>query len=202
MAEATAEATASRGQHAPRRAELLLAQGADEGVARMLAEHLTVAGHAVSTRRVLDHRGPESLDWIVLAALPLQAFLSGLGAEAVGDGYRGLKRLVGRLSPTGAPDEPGEPDESGEPGEPDEGDGDSGDSGESGEAEDRAAARTAPPLVLQDPRTGLAVVLEAGLPEEAYERLTRLDLSAFRLGPLHYDRAAERWRSELDEAAR
>ncbi len=43
------------------------------------------------------------------------------------------------------------------------------------------------------------VVLEADLPAEAYEALVALDLSAFRQGPVHYDRQRGRWRSEPDE---
>ncbi|MFG3258314.1 hypothetical protein [Streptomyces sp. NPDC048172] len=57
------------------------------------------------------------------------------------------------------------------------------------------------PLVLQDAASGLRVVLEADLPGEAYEQLVGMDLTPFRHGPLHYDRARRRWRSELDEAA-
>lgn len=47
----------------------------------------------------------------------------------------------------------------------------------------------------------LRIVLEADLPQGAYEQLAALDLSRFTVGPLHYDRALGRWRSELDEAA-
>ena len=56
------------------------------------------------------------------------------------------------------------------------------------------------PVLLQDPGTGLRIVLEPELPRGAYEQLCSLDLSAYRFGPLHYDRALRRWRSELDEA--
>ena len=56
------------------------------------------------------------------------------------------------------------------------------------------------PLVLQDTSSGPQVVLEADLPDAAYQRLVGLDLSRFRLGPLHYDRRRRHWRSELDEA--
>jgi hypothetical protein len=56
------------------------------------------------------------------------------------------------------------------------------------------------PLVLQDAVTGVRVVIEAGLPVEAYEKLLKLDVSSFRQGPVHYDRALRRWRSELDES--
>jgi hypothetical protein len=54
-------------------------------------------------------------------------------------------------------------------------------------------------LVLQDAVTQLQVVLETDLPAEAYQALVTLDLSAFRQGPVHYDRRRGRWRSELDE---
>jgi hypothetical protein len=54
-------------------------------------------------------------------------------------------------------------------------------------------------LVLQDAATRLQVVLEADLPAEAYQALVALDLSAFRQGPVHYDRQRGKWRSELDE---
>ncbi|MGW0843747.1 hypothetical protein ACWD26_27115 [Streptomyces sp. NPDC002787] len=153
---------------APLRAELLVSQDVSEELQRELTERFHGLGLLpVRVRRVLAHRGPAELQWLVLAALPLQAFLSGLGGEAVKDGYRVLKDLVGRLVRPGVTGED-----------------------------------TAPrPLVLQDERTGLRIVLEPGLPQEAYEQLAVLDLTRFSVGPLHYDRALGRWRSELDEAA-
>ncbi|MFD5796373.1 hypothetical protein ACFWIO_23145 [Streptomyces diastatochromogenes] len=57
------------------------------------------------------------------------------------------------------------------------------------------------PVVFQDPDNGLRIVLEPDLPAEAYQQLLALDLTQYRLGPLHYDKAQSRWRSELDEAA-
>lgn len=114
--------------------------------------------------------------------------MSGLGNEAVTDAYRGLKALVTRIRPGASADA------------------DAG-SGAVPSARDGVGvgvgtdAGEAVPLVLQDPGTRLRIVLEADLPEEAYAQLTRLDLTAFRIGPLHYDRALGRWRSPLDEAA-
>jgi hypothetical protein len=55
-------------------------------------------------------------------------------------------------------------------------------------------------LVLQDSSTGIQVVLESDLSDEAYEQLLKLDLGAIRRGPVHYDRHRCEWRSELDEA--
>jgi hypothetical protein len=54
-------------------------------------------------------------------------------------------------------------------------------------------------LVLQDSTTGIQVVLESDLPEQAYQQLFGFDLTTIRRGPLHYDRHHNRWRSELDE---
>jgi hypothetical protein len=124
-----------------------------------------VAG-PVRVRRALAHRGPEELQWLVLASLPLQAFLSGLGGAATGDAYAALKNLVNRV--LGRPQK-----------RPDDG-------------------RV---LVLRDSGSDLRIVLEAHLPAAAYQQLLGLDLSRFRHGPLHYDLARGRWRSELDEAA-
>jgi hypothetical protein len=154
----------------PLRAELLLAQDVPEQLERELTAILGELGApAARVRRAVPHRGPAELQWLVLASLPLQAFLSGLGGEAVKDGYRALKDLVGRLTRCGE-----------------------------GSTAPRQAAR---PLVLHDARTGLQIVLEGDLPQSAYEQLGALDLTRFTVGPLHYDRARGRWRSELDEAA-
>ena len=55
-------------------------------------------------------------------------------------------------------------------------------------------------LVLQDNTSGVQVVIEPDLPDEAFEQLLTFDLATIRRGPLHYDRHRRRWRSELDEA--
>ncbi|MEU6860565.1 hypothetical protein AB0B28_17045 [Glycomyces sp. NPDC046736] len=64
----------------------------------------------------------------------------------------------------------------------------------------RGKAKPRPPLVLEDAGTGLRIVLEPDLPPAALEQLTALDLTRFRLGPLHYDRSRKAWRSVADEA--
>ncbi|GAB2869224.1 hypothetical protein GCM10027074_41140 [Streptomyces deserti] len=154
---------------APLRAELLFAQEVSEVLEKELTARFRELGMpAVRVRRALSHRGPAELQWLVLASLPLQAFLSGLGSEAVKDGYLALKDLVSRLFRR------------------------------DGTAQGEATPR---PLVLQDERSGLRIVLEPDLPQRAYEQLAVLDLTQFSVGPLHYDRALRRWRSELDEAA-
>jgi len=52
---------------------------------------------AARIRMVPTRRWLEQLQWLVLAALPLHAFLSGLGSAAAQDVAQGLKRLVGRV---------------------------------------------------------------------------------------------------------
>jgi len=56
------------------------------------------------------------------------------------------------------------------------------------------------PLVLRDGKSGLRIILDHDLPADGYEQLLTLNLSQFRLGPVHYDRAGRCWRSEIDEA--
>ncbi|NUP53656.1 MAG: hypothetical protein HOW97_40995 [Catenulispora sp.] len=56
------------------------------------------------------------------------------------------------------------------------------------------------PLIVQDTATGLKIVMERDLPDEAYEALRTLDLTTFTAGPVDWDRARNRWRSVVDEA--
>lgn len=53
------------------------------------------------------------------------------------------------------------------------------------------------PLVLRDTATGVRLILEADLPEQAYRQLFELDLAQFPVGPVHYDHHTGRWRSDL-----
>ena len=144
-------------------AELLIAAELDDDAEQQVVAMFTGLGLNATSRRRLGHRGPTEFEWLVLAALPLHAFLSGLGSEAVTALVGGIKRLARRRHEDGG-------------------------------------ARCAP-LVLHDERSGLRVVVEADLPPAAYERLVAIDLTRYRHGPLHYDRARGEWRSELDEAA-
>jgi hypothetical protein len=63
-----------------------------------------------------------------------------------------------------------------------------------------APAGPSRPIVLKDAASGLQIVLDTDLPAEGYQQLLTLNLSQFRSGPVHYDRAGRRWRSEIDEA--
>jgi hypothetical protein len=145
-------------------AEVLVAGEASAEDEQAIVEAFHALDIAARTRMVPTRRGLDQLQWLVLAALPLHAFLSGLGSAAAEDVAQGLKLLVGRV--VGAKNK---------------------------------MASSEQVLVLQDAATRLQVVLEADLPADVYRELVALDLSAFRQGPVHYDRERGKWRSELDE---
>lgn len=147
-------------------AELLVTSDVPAEHEDAIVTALRAAGVGARTRMVPTRRGVDDLHWLVLATLPLQAFLTGLGMVIAEDVAARIKRLVGRV------------------------------------LEDRgsSADSSARVLVLQDSVSRLQVVLEPGLPPQAYQALLALDLSEFRHGPLHYDRRLGKWRSELDEA--
>jgi hypothetical protein len=132
---------------------------------RLLVDALAQLGVTARTRVVPARRGVEQLGWLVLASLPLQAFLTELGTSVADEAVQALRSLVRRLLHRDPPS-PGDQR----------------------------------PMVLRDAATGLQVVLEPDLPDEAFRELVGLDLSQFRLGPVHFDRHRGRWRSELDEA--
>jgi hypothetical protein len=133
-----------------------------------LIDVFATAGIVVQVSTVPPRRDSATLGWVVLAALPLQAFLSAIGTKTAEDSYAKLRAAVHRLT---------------------------GRRGAGGHPADRL------PLVLQDGDTGLQIILEPDLPAEAYRQLTELDLTEFRIGPLHYDQRRRRWRSERDEAS-
>jgi hypothetical protein len=147
-------------------AEVLVAADVPLEQERAIVEAFGAVGVAARVRMVPARRGAEDLQWLVLATLRLQAFLSALGSNLAGAATQRLKSLVGRVR---------------------------------GAKPEAAAPRV---LVLQDVASRLQVVLESELPVEAYRALIELDLSAFRKGPVHYDRHRGRWRSELDESER
>ncbi len=150
--------------HDPLAAEVLVTAEVSAEEEQAIVEAFRALDVAARTRMVPTRRGLDQLHWLVLATLPLHAFLSGLGSAAAQDVAQSLKHLVGRA--VGAK---------------------------------HKTTSSAQVLVLQDAVTQLQVVLEADLPAEAYQALVALDLSAFRQGPVHYDRQRGGWRSELDE---
>jgi hypothetical protein len=144
-------------------AEILVDGGVPADDERPLVEALESLGFATSTRVVPTRRGVE---WLLLVALPLQAFVTGVGDAFARDACQklkeGLRRLTGRTNQR--PDEPGLP------------------------------------VVVQDVATGLRLVLEPDLPDDAYRQLTPATLAQFTRGPIHFDRGMGRWRSISDEA--
>jgi hypothetical protein len=145
-------------------AEILVAAEVPAEQEHAVTEAFGALGVAVRSRVVPVHRGSVDAGWLLLATLPLQAFLSTLGASLANGSTQALRRMVGRIHGS-------QPE----------------------------AAPAPRPLILQDAATRLQIVLEAGLPTEAYDALVSLDLSKFRHGPLHYDQHRGAWRSELDE---
>jgi hypothetical protein len=143
---------------------------------RLLLDLLSDCGASPRVETIPARRGDTAaLTWIVLAVLPLQAFLSALGSKLAEDTYARLRSVVWHLA--------------------------SGHHAHQAAPQNVHAAGPCPsPLILLDPDSGLEIVLEAGLPGEAYNELAALDLSQFSIGPLHYDLARHCWRSELDEA--
>jgi hypothetical protein len=128
---------------------------------------LAALGVSARVRVLPPRRGAGDLQWLILAALPLQAFLTSIGGKVADDAYQGFQNAVRKLLRREPADQ----------------------------------LPTPRPMVLQDSASGLRIVLDHDLPAEGYQQLITLDLSCYRLGPVHYDRSQRRWRSELDEAA-
>lgn len=89
---------------APLEANVLLDAEVPADQERLLVDVFDQLGVAARTRIVPPRRGVTELNWLVLVALPLQAFLGAVGTKFADDAYRGLKALVGRLV---APDRAG-----------------------------------------------------------------------------------------------
>jgi hypothetical protein len=81
----------------PLAAELLVTAEVSAEEEQVIVEAFRTLDVAARTRMVPTRRGLEQLHWLVLAALPLHAFLSGLGSAAAQDAAQRLKRLVGRV---------------------------------------------------------------------------------------------------------
>jgi hypothetical protein len=145
-------------------ADLLVTAEVSPEQERAVVDAFGELGVVARARVVPPRRSPSELQWLILAAVPLLAFLSSVASKLAEDAYQGLKRLVGRAL-----------------------------------GDQLGPATSDRVLVLQDTTTRLQVVLEADLPADAYRQLVKLDLSAIRQGPVHYDRQRGQWRSELDQ---
>jgi hypothetical protein len=78
-------------------ADVLLRSGASAPDERDVMEAFSAIGVAVTTRFAPTRRRLDGVEWLVLAALPLQAFLSGLGSKLAEDVHGGLKNAVDRI---------------------------------------------------------------------------------------------------------
>lgn len=152
----------------PMTADVFLESNNIDADTGLLLDMFSMAGITAQVRIVPPRRNAVTLGWVVLATLPLHAFLSTIGAKAAEASYAKLRTAIQRL--TGHHDSHEPP------------------------------CNQPHPLILQDSNTGLQIVLEPELPADAYRQLTALDLTQFRMGPVHYDQQQQRWRSELDEA--
>lgn len=76
--------------------ELLFGQEVPPERTEEIASIFLAAGVAVRARHSLAHRGGAELTWIVLAALPLQAFLTELGSQVLDDLYKAIKERFAR----------------------------------------------------------------------------------------------------------
>ena len=78
-------------------AEVLVAPGVPPEQEQAIGEAFRTLGVAAHARTVPTRRGIGELQWLLLAVLPLQAFLSTLGSTLADEACQGLKRLVGRV---------------------------------------------------------------------------------------------------------
>lgn len=86
------------------RVELLFDHDINTESADDFAATFRQLGFITTARRRLPHRGPVEFTWLMLAALPLQAFLSGIGSEAVKNVYAKAKQSI----PAGKKDRDGQ----------------------------------------------------------------------------------------------
>jgi hypothetical protein len=87
----------------PVKAEVLIAAGMSKAHQLDIIEAFTMAGIDAHARVIPAHRGAGELQWLVLAALPLQAFLSGLGSAMAESVSHVLNRIVRKISQTEHP---------------------------------------------------------------------------------------------------
>ena len=75
-------------------AEVLVTDGMPPEQERVIVDAFRGLGVAARTRLVPARRGLGDMHWLMLATLPLQAFLGSVGSKLAEDAYPGLKRLV------------------------------------------------------------------------------------------------------------
>lgn len=77
-------------------AQILVADDVPNGHDQALVDGLASLGVAASSRVVPRRRGISEAQWMILVALPLQAFLTALVSKLAEDAYKALKSLVDR----------------------------------------------------------------------------------------------------------
>ncbi|GAA4232491.1 hypothetical protein GCM10022254_32500 [Actinomadura meridiana] len=75
-------------------AELIFDYSVDTDLAAGLEAEFRRIGFATERRTRHAHRGPDEITWLMLAALPLHAFLSSISSEVAGDLYAKAKTLA------------------------------------------------------------------------------------------------------------
>jgi hypothetical protein len=79
----------------PLEADVLVSAEVPPERERALVEAFGALDVAARARVLPTRRGPET--WMVLATLPLQAFMSAVVAKLAEDAHKGIKRLVGQV---------------------------------------------------------------------------------------------------------
>lgn len=80
----------------PLAAEVLVTAEVSREQEQAIVKAFDALGVTARARTVPTRRGVGELQWLVLATLPLHAFLSGLGSTLAQETSQGLKRLVSR----------------------------------------------------------------------------------------------------------
>ncbi|MER7641964.1 hypothetical protein [Streptomyces sp. NPDC126522] len=171
----------------PRTADVFVEESAPRGQEAPLVEELDVLGFTVRARALPARRPIEQLAWAVLVVLPLQAFLTALGGKAGEDAHHGLSNAVRKVLRRASEAEPTPESGAQPPATPND-------------SPLADAPTTSPTVVLQDPATGIQIILGPHLDDTAYRALRALDLTGITQGPVRYDTAEARWLSDVDEA--
>src|SRR3954464_10339125 len=79
------------------RADILVDHGVPAAAERELVSALAAAGVTAYARVLPVRRGAESIELLVLIAVPLQAFLTTVGELAAAEAWAGVRRAMRRL---------------------------------------------------------------------------------------------------------
>ncbi|WP_327353228.1 hypothetical protein [Streptomyces sp. NBC_01304] len=99
----TEDGSAAMTEELPPHADVFVDEKDTSGTEVPLVGALSGLGLTTRVKAVPVRRGPEQLEWLILATLPLQAFLGGLGSKLADDAYRKLRDAVRRTPPAPTP---------------------------------------------------------------------------------------------------